>query len=357
MKWQGLAAALRSKWGRAALVALGVAAVGGVIAHLGPALILSALRRTASVFPLVFLLEACIVACTMLGLRTLYGPDKGKITTWDLTRAGLLGYVAMLLMPSGRTFAEATRAAVLARRSTPARAAFAAYQMQAACLLGNAFILVLGTAAAWWVVGLNRYTLAILANLCGALLVGVAMLFGGRFIKLGGLLGRLFPSIVEQGHEFDAHNRAHPPIPWVPTLWESLSRLFQTVQMMILVAAVGGQLSFLGGLITEGAHEVGATVGGLIPAQLGAAEVNLAFFAKALGVDSAGAVAVALAVHLAQLVWVLVGLAVGLFSGPTKGIDEASLRSADALGAEGGIPPASGGTIDGEPSSGVKVSR
>ena len=92
--------------------------------------------------------------------------------------------------------------------------------------------------------------------------------------------------------------------------------------MMILVAAVGGKLSILAGLICEGAHEVGAAVGGLIPGQVGAAEVNLAVFAKALSIDSTGAVAVALDVHLAQLVWVLVGLGVALFTGPTETIDE-----------------------------------
>ncbi len=319
MTWQG---ALRSRWGRAALVAVGFGVVVYVIYRLGPERIFEALRRSAAVFPLVFLLEGTIVACTMLGLRTLYGPDRGKVTAWDLTRAGLIGYVAMLLMPSGRTFAEATRATLLARRTTPARAAFAAYQMQAACLLGNALILSLGFAAAWWVLGFNGYVGAILANLGACIVIGLGMLFGGRLVRLGGLLGRFFPKASEHGKAFDVHTREQPPVPWVPTLWEFGGRIFQTLQMMILVAAVGGRLSFLAGLITEGAHEVGAAVGGLIPAQIGAAEVNLAVFAKALAIDSSGAVAVALDVHFAQLLWVLVGLAVGLFTRPAETIDE-----------------------------------
>jgi hypothetical protein len=319
LSWQG---ALRSKWGRAALVAVGVAVVAYVIYRLGAERIFEALRRSAAVFPLVFLLEGIIVSCTMLGLRTLYGPDRHKITAWDLTRAGLLGYVAMLLMPSGRTFAEATRATLLARRSTPSRAAFAAYQMQAACLLGNALILSLAFAAAWWVLGFNGYVGAILANLGVCIVVGFGMLYGGRFLKVGGLLGRMFPKTNEHGKAFDVHTREHSVVPWVPTLWELASRLFQTIQMMILVAAVGGRLSFLAGLIAEGAHEVGAAVGGLIPAQIGAAEVNLAVFAKTLAIDSTGAVAVALDVHLAQLLWVLVGLAVALFTRPAETIDE-----------------------------------
>jgi hypothetical protein len=230
----------------------------------------------------------------------------------------------MLLMPSGRTFAEATRATLLARRSTPARAAFAAYQMQAACLLGNANVLLLASAAAWWVVGFNGYVLAIVVNLVICIVVGFGMLFGGRLVKLGGLLGRFIPSVSDHGKAFDAHNREQPPVPWVPTLWETAGRLFQTTQLMILVAAVGGRLSVLAGLITQGAHEVGAAVGGLIPAQIGAAEVNLAVFAKAIGIDSTGAVAVALDIQLAQLLWVLVGLAVALFTSPAETIDEAA---------------------------------
>ena len=244
MSWQ---AALRSKWGRAALVAVGVAVVAYVIYRLGAERIFEALRRSAAAFPLVFLLEGVIVTCTMLGLRTLYGPDRHKITAWDLTRAGLLGYVAMLLMPSGRTFAEATRATLLARRSTPSRAAFAAYQMQAACLLGNAMILSFAFAAAWWVLGFNGYVGAILANLGVCIVVGLGMLFGGRFVKVGGLLGRIFPKASEHGKAFDVHTLEHPAVPWVPALWEFAGRLFQTIQMMILVAAVGGRLSFLAG--------------------------------------------------------------------------------------------------------------
>jgi hypothetical protein len=324
VSWQGLAAALRSKWGRAALVAVGIAVVAFIIYRLGAERIFEALKRSAAVFPLVFLLEGVIVSCTMLGMRTLYGPDKHKLTAWDLTRAGLIGYVAMLLMPSGRTFAEATRATLLAHRSTPARAAFAAYQMQAACLLGNALILTLGFAAAWWVLGFNGYVGAILINLGVCIIVGLGMLFGSKLVKIGGLLGRFFPKASDHGKAFDVHTREQPAIPWVPTLWEFLGRLFQSVQMMILVSAVGGRLSFLAGLIAEGAHEVGAAVGGLIPAQIGAAEVNLAVFAKALAIDSTGAVAVALDVHLAQLLWVLVGLAVALFTSPAETIDEAA---------------------------------
>jgi hypothetical protein len=226
-------------------------------------------------------------------------------------------------MPSGRTFAEATRATLLARRSTPARAAFAAYQMQAACLLGNSIVLVFASAAAWWVIGFNGYVLAIVVNLLACIVGGLGMLFGGRLVKLGGLLGRFIPSVLHHGKEFDAFAR-EAPVPWVPTLWETAGRLFQTTQLMILVAAVGGRFSVLAGLITQGAHEVGAAVGGLIPAQIGAAEVNLAVFAKSIGLDSTGAVAVALDVQLAQLLWVLVGLAVALFTSPAETIDEAA---------------------------------
>ena len=208
----------------------GVAAVVAVIYKMGPDTIFAALRRSAAVFPLVFLLEGAIVACTMLGLRTLYGPDKGKLSAWDLTRAGLLGYVAMLLMPSGRTFAEATRATLLAHRSTPARAAFAAYQMQAACLLGNAVILALGTAAAWWVIGFNGYVLAILLNFGACVAIGFGMLFGSRLVKLGGLLGRLVPGTLAHGQAFNSHAREQPAVPWVPTLWEAAGRAFQTAR-------------------------------------------------------------------------------------------------------------------------------
>ncbi|MHB8417274.1 MAG: lysylphosphatidylglycerol synthase domain-containing protein [Myxococcales bacterium] len=304
----GPLAFLRRPWGRAAAAAVGVGFVSAVLWRLGPERVLAALARSAPVFPICLALEGAMLACSLLGLRTLYGRDRSRLSAGTLAYAGLLGYVTMLLVPAGRAFAEVARATVLSRRSTGARAAHAAYQAQAACLFGNAVISAAAFAAALRLVGPRGYSWAIGANSLLAAGLGGGMLLAGRRGGLGGLLGRIVPSAQDFGASFDGLARESSDFPWGAVLWESASRGLQTIQFALMVAAVGGAFSPSSGLVAEGTHLVGAALGDLIPAQLGAAEINFAVFAHVLGIDSAGAVAVALLDHLAQLGWFLVGL-------------------------------------------------
>ncbi|HUB07036.1 MAG TPA: hypothetical protein VMB50_08545, partial [Myxococcales bacterium] len=103
------------------------------------------------------------------------------------------------------------------------------------------------------------------------------------------------------------------------------------LEFTLLVAAVGGALSPVAGLVAEGTHLVGAAVGDLIPAQLGTAEANFAVFAHALSIDAAGAVAIALLAHLAQLVWVMVGLAAILLFKPAETVDGSAPAALEVL--------------------------
>ncbi|HUB10264.1 MAG TPA: hypothetical protein VMB50_24885, partial [Myxococcales bacterium] len=225
---------LRSGWGRTAAVVVGCAFVGGIVWHLGPARVFGVLERSAPVFPVCCVLEGGMLVCAMLGLRSLYGPDRARLSAGSLAYAGLVGYVTMLIAPAGRAFAEVARAALLSRRSTTARAAHAAYQMQAACLLGNAVASVAAFAAALWLVGPKGYAWAIGANLALTGTFGVLMLTAGRRGSLGGLLGRLVPKAQDFGASFDEVARGGG-VPWAAVLWESCGRLLQTLEFTLLV--------------------------------------------------------------------------------------------------------------------------
>jgi hypothetical protein len=84
--------------------------------------------------------------------------------------------------------------------------------------------------------------------------------------------------------------------------------VLQVVQNGVLVVAVGGPISVLAALCSEGIHLVGASVGDLIPGQIGATEGSYTLFAKVLGMVPADAVTIAMVAHLAQLTWVVIGL-------------------------------------------------
>jgi hypothetical protein len=87
----------------------------------------------------------------------------------------------------------------------------------------------------------------------------------------------------------------------------------QVVQNGVLLLAVHAQVGLQPALCSEALHLVGAAVGDLIPGQLGATELNYQLSAHILGVRPAEAVAIAILAHIAQLLWVVVGLLVAAF--------------------------------------------
>ncbi len=322
------ARALRSRPGRIAAFLIGCAAVGGLLGHIGFKEVGRALQQMALAFPACLLLEAAIILFDSLAARSLFGPDRGRLRAVDLARSGLLSYVAMAFMPSGRVFGEATRAAILAERSTSARAAHAAYQMQSAVLVGNSITALVGLIATVQICGWSGYGLAIGVVLLVNLGLGTAMVLMARGGHLGHRVGQWLKSVAHFGAAFDQVALESPPWPLQAIAWIVAGRGLQVAQLVLFFGAASGHYSIGGGLVAEGAHLVGAAAGELIPAQVGAAEANFALYAKAFSTDSAGAVAVALSLHLVVLAWVLVGLVAGLVVPPAE--SDAPLAKADS---------------------------
>jgi hypothetical protein len=139
-----------------------------------------------------------------------------------------------------------------------------------------------------------------------SILLGGGALLLDRRGTLGALVGRHLPGLQGFGRDLDAH-LGEAGFPSGSLGWELLSRAAQVTQNGILVAAVGGAVGLAPALCAEGIHLVGATVGDLIPQQLGATDVNFNLSASALGLSPGDAVAIALLAHLSQLIWVAVG--------------------------------------------------
>lgn len=325
-----MARALRSRPGRFLAFAVGCAAVGGLLSHYGAEQVLAALHRMAFVLPIALALEGTIIAFDSLGARSLYGPDRSRLRFRDLARSGLLSYVATALMPSGRVFGEATRATVLASRTTAARAAHAGYQMQCSVLVANSVIGLAALIATIALCGFNGYVIAIAVVLAGNLLLGSTMVLMGRRGRLGRRLGAWLNKVKDFGAAFDEVASESDAWPLQAIGWIVAGRALQACQLMLFIGAVSGHYALGSGLVAEGAHLVGAAAGELIPAQLGAQEGNFAIYASVLAIDSAGAVAVALSLHLCVMTWVLVGLVVSLVAPPEEPAPVAA-RPSEAL--------------------------
>jgi hypothetical protein len=301
-------ALLRSPLGRLVAATVGVVGVSLLLRHVGPAAVLHTIQSGAGYLPLALALEGGILTCTLLALRELYGPDRHHLTPGILARAGLLGYVAMSLVPAGRTVAEALRATILSRNTSGPRAAVAALQLQGCALLANAAASTCDAVVTFMSLGATPGGAAIGVNALLTLLAGLLILLGSRASRMGHHMGRLWPKIQAFGKGFDEHMSLSEALPIRSILWECGGRLLQATQYAILLRAVGGVFSLRGGFIAQGIHLVATTAGDLIPAQLGATEANFALFARTLSLPASGGVAIALMAHLVQLFWVLVGI-------------------------------------------------
>jgi hypothetical protein len=308
VKLKDTIALLRSPLGRAAAAAVGIVAVGLLLAYIGPAAVLHTLQEGAAYLPIVVVLEGGILACTMLALRSLYGEDRHGLHAGILIRAGLAGYVAMSLVPAGRTVAEALRATLLSRHTSGPRAAVAALQIQGSALMANGVASLVAAVVIFRTVGTSPIGVGALTNSILALGAGLLILLGGRVSRLGHHMGRLWPRIEAFGKGFDEHFSLSQALPIRAVLWETFGRVLQVVQYVVMVGAVGGTFGLRPALIAEGIHLTATTAGDLIPAQLGATEANFALCAHTLALPVASAVAIALMAHLVQLFWVLAGV-------------------------------------------------
>jgi hypothetical protein len=307
---------VRSTPGRILTALLGLGVVGALCAHVDFNKVHDVLLRSAWLFPWILLLEALILGCTMMGLRSLYGEDKERIPKRVLIHAGLVGYAVMGLVPVGRAFAESTRAYILAKYSNGPRAASAAVRLQGAALLAIALISIPASFAMHHVLGWALPTLLIIGNFALTTVLGFGLLFAARKVNSVKGIFKKSESFQNFVTEFDRQTAQEKWIPVPAVLWESLGRVFQVIQNSILILAVGGHPGVLTSLCSEALHLIGAAAGDLIPAQLGATEASYVLSAHALSLQPADAISIAILAHLAQLFWVGVGSAAPLLNIP-----------------------------------------
>lgn len=312
--------AARSTPGRAAAAIFGIGAVVLILRGLGLDAVGRAVAQCAPYLPLVVALEACVLACSTMSLRALYRDAARDIPKQQFVRATLVGYAVQGLVPAGRAAAEATRASLLSRWIGGGRAGAAATRMQAVVLIANGLVSIpAATAAA--LTGYTRWlAFAIAINAGVTLALGSTLLIVSQRAHIGAWLGRHIKRVRTFGADLDAALEREPRLPVRAIAWELSGRVVQVGQHALLIACVGGVVGIVPALCAEGIHLVGAAVGDLVPAQLGATEGNFTLAAGALGLTRASAVSIALIAHLAQLVWVVVGSLVPLVWRPPAGV-------------------------------------
>jgi hypothetical protein len=320
-------AAPKDKWAwlktlaRILLFVFGLGAVVYVVREAGPERVWNTLVSGGVFVPIVIALEALFMSMDVLSLRALIGAPAKNVPLSVWLRSGLTAYAIMILLPGGRAAGEVARAAQLGPHlGGGAKAAAYATRLQAVTLLGNTTISIPCAIACFIAAGPSEaLPWFVLGNGIGTGILGGLVFFAARKSSLGGWLGKRFPKFNQQGASFDEALREQTP--WGPPIFFSfLGRAIQAVQYGILLLAVGGSLTVISALVSQGIHLVGAGLGDMVPNQVGITEGAYRVFAPALGLegDPARAIGIALLARFCQFVVAAVGMTVGAFSRAPK---------------------------------------
>jgi hypothetical protein len=228
----------------------------------------------------------------------------------------------MILLPAGRAAGEVTRATLLAQHVGPTTAATAGAQLQvaylAAVVLASgiecgvvASVFGMHTPLAWLLLA----NAVLMACACGGLL---ALLLDARLGRWIAAVHRRIAGPAASASAWDPGLRKG--IPKRAALICAVGRLTQTAQYGVIVAAVGGARSVRNAFIAHGIHLVGATLGDLVPNQLGIVDGTYSAFAGALGLGdkAASAISIAFVAHAVQLTMAAAGVLVAALTRQEK---------------------------------------
>jgi hypothetical protein len=291
--------------GRLLLAGVGLAIVAYLVRESGPERVAHVLWEAGRWVPLVFLLELVQWSSDYVALRVILG-DRGRdIPTGTWVRAMSVAYAMMSLLPAGRVAGEVARGTLFSRYIGAPRAATTGTQLQASYLFANAVL----SLAAWIMVatrfGLYDYLALLLAgNVLFQSLVSGGLLAVLRDARVGRWLDRLRRRFFRRTAESPPLDPAErKKIPFGAMLACTAGRSAQVVQYAVILAAVGGVVTVPNAFITHGIHLVGASLGDLLPNQLGVTDGMYRTFANQLGLSSepARALSIAFVVRIAQL--------------------------------------------------------
>ncbi len=291
---------------RGCLGVLGLFYVVHLIRAAGAGRVGAVLLQAGAWLPLIVALELYQAASDFGSLRAILGKDWRKVPARTWLRSSVVAYAMMILVPAGRAAGEVARAALLSRTLGAARAATTSTQLQAAYLSANGLLslLELGFVAAFFGAG-STLALLLAGNVVFQALISaglLAILWDARIGRgLDSLRRRFVPGAVEAPPMDPAIRRR---LPLKACAICSLSRSMQLLQYAIVLHAVGGAFSARGAVITHGIHLVGATLGDLVPNQLGVVDGIYRAFAGAMGFGDAPerALSIAFVVRAGQFI-------------------------------------------------------
>lgn len=291
---------------------VGVCALGLMIHQTRAATLGEVLGRAVMWLPLLILLEAARIAGDAGSTWMLYRRWGASVPTGALLRAHLVAYPISILMPAGRSAAEAFKAAALAPHATGPRAAAVATLNQSLALLAGAIIGLPCLGASLLITGVSALSIALAVQVAITTIGGIGLQLTIRHRAIAAWLGRSwvgrrFARAAAATDHFQAALCEHPLIPRRALGAMMVNRVAQALQFGVLLVAVAGSASVGHSLLAQGINLVGTSIGDLVPAQIGVTDGAFALGAAALGITAAAAIAMSVIAHFVQILWCVAG--------------------------------------------------
>lgn len=299
---------MKQRWrvvGRALLAVAGLGVVAYLVHNAGPERVASVLWRAGQWLPLILALEVVQLGCDVVALRSILREHAARIPGATWLRTTIISYAMMILVPAGRAAGEVTRAAMFSRHVGAPRAATTSTALQAGYLAANGVLSIAAFVAVASRVGPGSPLALLLAgNVVFQAVVAGGLLAILRDARVGRWLGRMRRRLLPHAAEsppLDPVDRRR--IPWRACLVSCFGRTAQVLQYGVVLHAVGGVFSLGNSFVAHGIHLVGATLGDMVPNQIGVTDSAYRAFAGDLGFsdEPARALSIALVVRIAQL--------------------------------------------------------
>ena len=285
------------------LLAVGMVICFVLVTELGSARLQQSLWFLAPYVPLLMLIEGGRFVAELISARVILLRAGDTGVSWALLmRAQCVAHACNKVMPAGRATGEALKAAILAPTAGAAKAVGLGAAAQIMTLLVNGAIALVAGAVAWLWFGVMREAIALgVYGLMGTML-GIAVVISLQHPRLLTWLQRL-PAMASMEHH--AHDLLQCGVRfggWA-IFWHAAAKAAQTLQLVVLLYALGRGISPGLSLIAEGIQIVGAAAGDLLPAQLGATEGAFTLTASSLGISASAGLSLALVLHGVQLLF------------------------------------------------------
>ena len=296
-----------ARWRIAVSIVLGAGGVAVIIYFLHATRledVRDALVSLSAWIPVLLAIEGARIAVEVIGTRSLYAPHRVPIGL--LVRTHIIGYCLAFYMPAGRATAETVKAAMLSKCATPARAAAVAAVNQSLALLALSAVATACAIGAACQPGAGRLVASVgaVAAITGGL--GFAIRFATLRLD-SGWLRRFAPKVAVLFDDARGEiPRWFPPLPLAMFL---LNRALQLGSIALLMYVLSGHVTLGSTLVAGAVNYVGASLGDMIPGQLGATDATFSVSAGLIGLTASTAISIALIIHIVQMTWMATGLA------------------------------------------------